>query len=205
MRRFNKGVFIVFEGIDGSGKSVQSRKTISWLTGRGFEVTGLVEPTHGEWGARIRKVLSGEVDPVSPEEELDLFIRDRRDNVLHSVLPAIEAGKIIVQDRYYYSTLAYQGARGFSLQEIREKHGAFLIEPDLVFIFDVSPEEGIRRIKDTRKSELSIFEKISYLAAVKKIYDSFSNSHIIHVDASRDPETVHGEVVERIESVLLWL
>ena len=198
MKNRNKGIFIVFEGIDGSGKSLQTKKTISWLKERGVEVIGLVEPTHGKWGTQLREVLSGGAPAITPEEELDLFMRDRRDNIMNNIIPAVESGTIVVQDRYYYSTLAYQGARGIDVEEIREKHRTFIIEPDLVFILDLPPEEGLRRIKDKRGSELSIFEKQSYLAVVKRIYDSFSGTNIFHIDASRNPDTIQNEIRQRI-------
>jgi len=202
MKKLNKGFFIVFEGIDGSGKSLQASMTCARLREEGYDVAELVEPSHGIWGMKIREVLSGRVDPVRPEEELELFIRDRRDNVCSNVIPALEARRIVVQDRYYYSTLAYQGARGFSLEEIRNKHGSFIREPDLVFILDISPEEPIARIRNLRNTEFSIFENQPYPDKVKEVHDLFSGPHIVHINAISTPDSINREIMSCVKKIL---
>jgi dTMP kinase len=202
MKKLNKGFFIVFEGIDGSGKSLQASMTSACLREEGYDVAELVEPSRGIWGMKIREVLSGRADPVPPEEELELFIRDRRDNVHNNVIPMLEDYRIVVQDRYYYSTLAYQGARGFSLEEIRNRHGSFILEPDLVFMLDISPEEAIGRIRNLRNTEFSIFEKQSYLEKVKEIYNSFSGPHIVHINAISTPDSINREIMNRVRKIL---
>ena len=104
-------MLIVFEGIDGTGKSTQVRLLAQALEERGLTVVTSREPTDGPFGQKLR--LSMITGRLSPEEELALFHEDRRDHVEHLILPALEAGKVVILDRYFFSTMAYQGARGF--------------------------------------------------------------------------------------------
>ena len=95
-------VIVAVEGIDGAGKTTVARKVVEELRRRGYDAVYLKEPTESEWGKRIRKERS-----LKPEEELELFLKDREWNVKHNILPALKAGKIVVMDRYYYSTVPY--------------------------------------------------------------------------------------------------
>jgi dTMP kinase len=100
---------IDFEGIDGSGKTTQAEMSLNHLSSLGIPVKLFREPTNGKYGIVIRDILSGRVLKKSPEEVLDLFIKDREENVTMNIQPALKNKEVVLLDRYYYSTMAYQG------------------------------------------------------------------------------------------------
>ena len=192
-----KGILIVFEGIDGSGKSVQAQLLQEKLQDKGFDVVSFQEPSGSKWGREIKnKALYP--DSLSPEEELDLFVKDRRENVEKNLKPALEAKKVVILDRYYYSTISYQGARGIDTERIRKINEQFAPQADLVFILDIDPRAGLNRIKD-RKNKERLFEREDYLVKVDQIFRSFRGKNIIHVDALEAAE----EISQKIEKIVL--
>src|SRR5512140_1717894 len=140
-----RGLLIVLEGIDGSGKTTQARALLRRLRRRGRKAVFFREPTRGRWGREIKR-LAARADSLTPEEELELFVKDRRENVEKNLVPALAAGKVVVLDRYYFSTIAYQGAKGIDVRRIRRMNEAFAIPPDLVIILDVDAPAGLARI-----------------------------------------------------------
>ena len=163
-----RGHLIVLEGIDGSGKSTQARRLVRRLAARGIRTVLFREPTRGKWGRLIRE-MARQAGSLTPEEELELFVRDRRENVARNLEPALAAGKIVVLDRYYFSTIAYQGAKGIDPGRIRRLNERFAVRPDLVFILDIEAGTGLARIGGRgRKDEL--FEREDYLARVREIF-----------------------------------
>jgi dTMP kinase len=190
--RLRKGRLIVFEGIDGSGKSTQARRLVSRLRGLGYEVVSLREPTRGKWG-RVIKKLSKKEGSLTPEEELDLFVKDRRENVHKNIKPALAAGKIVVLDRYYFSTIAYQGAKGINPSRIRRLNESFSVKPDLVFILDIDPGRGLHRIRNRKRKDL-LFEREAYLARVRGIFRSFQGRRLKHLDATRPKDELAAEI-----------
>jgi len=191
-RKKKKGLFIVFEGLDGSGKSTQVELLHEKLVGLGLPAIRLREPTDGQWGRKIRE-CAREAGTLSPEEELELFIRDRRENIRKNIRPALKENKIVILDRYFYSTLAYQGARGIPLELIREKHKDFLIKPDVVFIIDVPVTVGLRRIKD-RAVIYKLFEEKDYLQKVRKIFLSLPDPECLILDGRREVSAIAREI-----------
>src|SRR4030042_5497767 len=105
-----KGLLIVFEGIDGAGKSTQARLLLRKVRAIGCEAISFREPTRGKWGRAIKR-MAKTAGSLTPEEELDLFIKDRKENVRNNIKPALSGRKVVILDRYYYSTIAYQGAK----------------------------------------------------------------------------------------------
>ncbi|MFQ6070058.1 MAG: dTMP kinase [Candidatus Aminicenantales bacterium] len=191
-----KGLLIVFEGIDGSGKSTQASLLKRKLEKRGYDVACFSEPSESRWGLKIKKEALFP-DSLTPEEELSLFVRDRKENVKKNVLPALKRGKIVILDRYYFSTISYQGAKGIDTRRIRDMNESFAPRPDLVFILDVEPETGLKRIRD-RKQKMRLFEQEEYLVRVREIFRQIKGSNVIHVDASKKEE----EVAEQIEKIV---
>ena len=183
-------MLIAVEGIDGSGKTTVVRFLIEELRKRGYDVVAFKEPTDSEYGRRIRQILKER--KVSPEEELKLFIKDREFNVRNNILPALKSGKIVIMDRYYYSTIAYQGALGLDVEMIRKLNEQFP-KPDLVIILDVSPETALKRIKAKRRPDR--FEDLEYLRKVREIFLSLKNN-IVVVDAERNIEDVNRDVLK---------
>ena len=183
-------MLIAVEGIDGSGKTTVVRFLIEELRKRGYDVVAFKEPTDSEYGRRIRQILKER--RVSPEEELELFIKDREFDVQNNILPALKSGKIVIMDRYYYSTIAYQGALGLDVEMIRKLNEQFP-KPDLVIILDVSPETALKRIKAKRRPDR--FEDLEYLRKVREIFLSLKNNVVV-VDAERNIDEVKRDVLK---------
>jgi len=189
------GRLIVIEGIDGAGKTTQARLLVRRLRRRGFACRYFREPSRGRWGREIRR-LARTAGSLTPEEELGLFVKDRRENVARNIRPALETGRIVVLDRYYFSTIAYQGAKGIDPERIRRMNERFAPRADLVFILDLGAETGLARIAG-RKTRDALFEHASYLARVRRIFRGFSGPGIVHLDARRSPGEVAAEVLAR--------
>ena len=135
---------LVLEGIDGTGKSTQSKLLAAALRERGMRVTSSREPTDGPYGTRLRN--SATTGRLSPEEELQLFLQDRCEHVETLINPALEAGEVIILDRYYFSSMAYQGVRGFDPAEIRRVNEEFAPQPDLLLLLDLPVDTALERI-----------------------------------------------------------
>lgn len=193
-RRFvvQKGFLIVFEGIDGAGKSTQAEKLMETLREKGFNAVYFREPSEGKWGREIKK-KAAHPDSLSPEEELELFLKDRKENVKKNLKPALREKKIVILDRYYFSTIAYQGAKGIDQERIKRVNEGFVVEPDLVFFLDVDPQEGLDRIKNRRKKD-KLFERAEYLVKVREIFRSFQGEKFIHIDASRPKKVISAQI-----------
>ena len=164
-----KGILISFEGIDGSGKSTQSRKLYHWLKKEGYDTIHLEEPGGSNLGKSVKKILlysQGEIEKFS---ELFLFLSCRAQLVKETIRPALKKGKVIVIDRFFDSTLAYQGyGRGIDkgliirLNRLATKG----ITPDLTILLDEKPKSALKRTRSRRgrKSSLSAdrFENEGY-------------------------------------------
>ena len=187
-----EGILIVLEGIDGAGKSTQAEIMMNRLQERGYDVVYFREPSEGKWGQEIKK-KAAHPDSLSPEEELDLFLKDRKENVEKNLRPALEKKKIVILDRYYFSTISYQGAKGIDQERIRRVNEEFVVEPDLVFFLDVDPREGLDRIKNRKKKD-RLFERAEYLVKVREIFRSFRGERFIHIDASKPKKEISAEI-----------
>ena len=201
--KLDRGYLIVLEGVDGTGKSTQCGLLADYLESCGLSVVRLREPTTGVWGQKIRKILTDGRGDVTPEEELQYFINDRKEDVEQNIAPALEQGKIVLIDRYYYSTAAYQGALGFDPVKIIRDNEAFAPRPDLLFIVEVSLDESFRRIEQGRDS-FSSFEKRDYLEKVRSIFDTFTGEHICRIDSGPQKDEVQV-VIRRKVNVLLGI
>ncbi len=190
--KVKKGILIVFEGIDGSGKSTQVRILQKILVEKNLDVVILSEPSLSPWGKKIRKKASLP-DSLTPEEELELFVKDRKDNVQKNLGPALAKNKIVLLDRYYFSTMAYQGAKGIDVERIRLINEQFAIPPDLVFILDVEAEKGLNRIQDRKNKDL-LFERQDFLVEVRKIFKSFLGDNIFHIDSENTPDKISDQI-----------
>ena len=152
----NKGYFISFEGIDGSGKSTQIQKLAEFLESLNFEVIVTREPGGSVGGEEIRKLLlQGEVDRWSAEAEILLFTAARRDHLERVILPAIDDGKIVICDRFTDSTRMYQGMRGTNLRNLVDTLNERVInlDPDLTILIDINPKISLKRAKSRKTVE----------------------------------------------------
>jgi dTMP kinase len=192
----SQGLFIVIEGIDGTGKSTQSKRLAEWFRSCGREVVLSREPTDGPWGKKLRE--SATTGRLSAEEELECFLNDRREHVEMSIKPALAEGKIVILDRYYFSTMAYQGARGFDPAEIRRRNEAFAPQPDLLLILDLSVESAHGRI-GARGDTANEFEQRDTLTRCREIFLSLRDEPFACVI---DAEPSLNEVTADILSVV---
>ena len=199
--KLDRGYLVVFEGIDGTGKSTQCRLLGESLKEKGFEVVVLAEPTQGFWGQKIRKILSDGREGVSPEEELSWFINDRKEDVEKNIRPALEIRSIVLIDRYYYSTAAYQGALGFDPKRIVEDNQVFAPRPDRVFLFQVPSAKCLERI-ETSRGMRSSFERNEYLEKVGALFDSFEDPAIRKVDGLQSIETIQKQLQMEVRQML---
>jgi dTMP kinase len=191
-----QGLFIVLEGIDGTGKSTQTRTLADWFRSQNRDVILSREPTDGPWGKKLRE--SAQTGRLSPADELDWFLKDRQQHVEQLILPSLADGKVVILDRYYFSTMAYQGARGIDPQEIRRKNEAFAPLPDLLLILDLDVDSALQRI-GSRGDTANEFEQKSALQACRDIFLSLQHERFCRIiDASKGPEEVAGLIRQAV-------
>jgi dTMP kinase len=195
------GVLIAFEGIDGTGKSTQLPMLAASLRDQGHLVVETREPTTGPYGRQIRALYRNRKQ-VSPQQELELFLLDRRQHVAECILPALERGAIVLTDRYYFSTAAYQGAAGCDPEAIFARHD-FAPEPDIVLLLTLSASESVARIRDLRGETLNDFEQQEQLEKVAGLFASFPHSCIIRIPAARPVGEVHASIREAVGQFLV--
>jgi dTMP kinase len=202
LRRVRGGLLLAFEGIDGAGKTTQARAAVEELRRRGFDAIYLREPTDGPHGARLRELMAAGREKISPREEFELFLADRADDVAHNIRPALERGQIVCIDRYYPSSMAYQGALGLDPEEIRRANEAFAPRPDVILLFRVPAEVGTARIRDSRREGQNLFEHQSYLERVAALFDAMTFPQMVRLDATLPPETLQSLVLRIIEGAI---
>lgn len=194
------GILIAFEGIDGTGKSTQLPLLAAYLRGQGYTVVETREPTDGPYGQQIR-LLYRNRHQASPEQELELFLLDRRQHVEQCIKPALARGAIVLTDRYYFSTAAYQGAGGCDPAAIFARHG-FAPEPDLVLLLTQTPSESVTRIRELRGEMLNDFEQQEQLEKVAALFASFTHDCIVRIHAARTVAEVHASIREAVAQLL---
>lgn len=198
--RLCRGLLIVFEGVDGAGKTTQVRLLDERLRREGYDVVCLKEPTEGTWGQKLRQLAQHGRQEVAPATELEWFLEDRREDVEHNIQPALGRGQIVVLDRYYFSTMAYQGALQLDPEAIRVRNEAFAPPPDLLFLLDVPAAQGLQRVR--QRGALSHFERLDYLERVAAIFAAMQFPYLRRVDASADPTTVQARIWQEVASLL---
>ena len=192
------GVLVNLEGIDGCGKSTQSKLLLEKLEGEGEKVIILKEPTKRPHGQKLWDVLHGK-RKASNEEILELFVLDRKQHVKEKIQPSLDDGAVVLMDRYYYSSMAYQVAGGIDVEEIREKH-IFAPKPDVVLIFDLPVSVALERVKG--HSDADEFEKEEHLEKVREAYLDLENDPLVRiVDATGTPEEIFGNVWRLVSEV----
>ncbi len=195
---YRKGQIFVLEGIDGVGKSTlfQALKDDPAFG----ELIFSFEPTSGLYGQRLRRLLSEK--KADPQELLNLFILDRKDHVEKLILPALREGKIILLDRYYLSTVAYQGVTFGNLLELLKLNETFAPLPDLVIYLDLSVEQALKRVS-SRNMGRSLFEREEFLRSVSRNYEEILPLfRHVRLPAWKTLEGLYPEVKELIQSHL---
>ena len=200
MKFVEDGALIVFEGIDGTGKSTQLKLLEKSLLDEGYRVITTREPTGGVYGLEIR-ALYQDRGSVSLEEELELFIKDRREHVATLIEPSMAGGSIVISDRYFLSSAAYQGAAGLD-PEIILSRNSFAPNPDLALILEIDVEEGIRRITEKRGDVLNDFEQTESLKKVASIFRNMNCDYIRRVDATGSIDQIATQIKQLCQLML---
>jgi dTMP kinase len=186
-----KGVFICIEGLDASGKTTHAHRLVRNLRRKGFDALYTTEPSRGEIGRFIRTFILQRKRRVPSVVEALLFAVDRVDHVEKEIKPMLENGKIVVSDRYVYSTLAYQGAAGLDIKWIEEIN-RLALSPDLAIYIDVPPEVVVKRIR--RKK--SVMERLDTQRRVREVYIKFvENGKLVPVDGNRRKDEVAKDIL----------
>jgi len=202
----DKGLFIVFEGGDGSGKSTQMALIADFLAARGFDIVRTREPGGTEIGEKIRKIL---LDPANGEmqdvAEMLLYAAARAQLTRELVLPALEAGKVVLCDRWVLSSLVYQGevrGLGGAVAEVNEFATGGL-EPDLLILLDIDPEVGLARAGRDGVDRLES-EGVAWHRRVREAYLEHAKNmkNAVVVDASGRAEQIHEVIIAEVEKVL---
>ncbi len=186
-----RGLFICIEGLDASGKTTHARRLVWNLQKRGFEAIYTTEPSVGEIGKFIRKYVLQRRKRVPSVVEALLFAVDRVGHVEKEIKPALQEGKIVVSDRYVYSSLAYQGAAGLDIKWIEEIN-ELALPSDLAIYIDVPAEVVARRLRGRR----SVMERLKIQRKVREVYMRLvKNGSLIPVDGNRPRDEVSKDVL----------
>jgi dTMP kinase len=195
-----RGLFVTFEGIDRSGKTTQAGLLVDALGG---DALGVREPGGTPAGERVRELLKDPSVSLSPEAEALLFAAARSELVADLILPALNAGKVVVSDRFLDSSLAYQGgARGLGIEDVeRVNHFATRgLKPDLTFLLDLPPDDAAARAGESDRFE---DEGAGLQEAVAAAYERLVRAdpeRWHRIDARRPPEEVHADVVASVKA-----
>jgi dTMP kinase len=186
-----KGLLICIEGIDGCGKTTHARLLVENLQKHGYDAFYTTEPTSGKIGSFIRRYLLECQERSSSVIEALLFAADRVEHAESTIRPAIKQGKIVVSDRYVYSSMAYQGAAGLDLNWIWMVN-RWIVKPDLALFIDVPPEIALKRIR----REKSVMETLDNQRKVRKVYLRFvEEGKLVRVDGNRSLTEVAAEIL----------
>jgi dTMP kinase len=192
------GILVAVEGIDGAGKSTQVARVAEALAREGYEVVRTHEPTDGPHGRRLR--ASATTGRLAPDDELETFIADRREHVRELIAPSIAAGKVVLVDRYYFSSMAYQGARGLDPAEIQRRNEEIAPRPDLLVILEIDARDGVARVNSRGKGNL--FEREDDLRRSAKIFDAITAPTPLRLDATRAPEEITARILAALRPLL---
>ncbi len=195
-----KGIFLVIEGLDGSGKTTQVNLLAKRLSER-YNVVLTAEPSRGKIGTFIREGCLYEEKRLPTEAEALLFAADRIEHMQKEMKPALDEGKLVICDRYVYSSLAYQGSAGLSLDWIKTIN-ARALQPDFSIFIDVAPERVLERLR--RKK--SVMETLETQQKVREFYLKFvEKGELVRVDGDKPKEVVaealHAEVLALLKTV----
>jgi dTMP kinase len=192
-----RGIFICVEGLDGCGKTTQAKLLVRKL-GRGYDALYTAEPTNSQIGQFIKRYFLHGAKRGSSVVEALLFAADRFEHVESVILPALDLGKIVVSDRYVYSSLAYQGAAGLDLEWI-QKINERALRPDLAIFVDVKPETVVQRLKPKR----SVMENLETQRKVREVYVKFlEKGELVRVDGNKPIGEVSRSIFDVVKGYL---
>jgi dTMP kinase len=180
------GLLVVLEGIDGGGKTTLRGALAERVRALGREVVETKEPTDGPIGQAIRALARVGRGTVTPEAELQMFLDDRAEHVRAVVRPALARGAVVLQDRSYFSTIAYQAERGLDPAMIRARCEAIAPRPDVLFVLDLSADDALARI--TRRGAADDFEQRAVLERLRAVFAGLAEA--TRLDATQGPDAL---------------
>jgi len=192
-----KGKFVCLEGLDGCGKTTQAKLLVSRLE-NAYNAIYTAEPSSGRIGQFIKEYCLDAGQRGSTIVEALLFAADRLEHVNSEILPAVNAGRLVVSDRYVYSSYAYQGAAGLDLKWI-ERVNEHAICPDLALFIDVQPKTVVQRLKPRK----SVMENLETQRKVREVYLRFvDKGELVRIDGNASKEKVANELLTNVLSFL---
>ena len=203
-----KNLFLAFEGIDGSGKSTQSKMLEEKLNADGLKVYHTFEPTDSYIGTLIRKIFSHEIE-ADHRTISGLYVADRINhltNTENGIVKKLEEGYTVITDRYYFSSYAYQGTHMSQDWVITANSiSADVLRPDLNIFIDITPEMAIERLHS--RNQIQLYETLDNLKAVRdKYFEAFekekSREKIFIVDGNRPVDEIFAEIVAKVNSII---
>ena len=200
------GKFIVLEGIEGAGKSKQSRILTDTLVNRGVDAVCTREPGGAPLGEALRSlILSPDYDPDAISE-LYMYLAARRDHLLNVILPAVEQGRTVICDRFTYSTVAYQGyGRGLDIDFVRRANAMTIapLEIDLGILIDITPEEGFARKGGADMSDRLERENAEFFERVYKGFKTMADAgELVAIDGSGTKEQTAEKILSEVLRIL---
>ena len=201
--------FITFEGIEGSGKSTQLKLLSGYLKAKGLSVLTTEEPGGTKIGLKVREILLAPENSMNPLTELLLYNTSRAQHVREVIYPALMQGTVVICDRFFDSTVAYQGhARGIDMAVIKTLNeiAAPDLKPFITFLLDMDVEEGLRRNVKARKRDRLELETVEFHKRVQEGYFEIAKEEperVKIINASGSTEEVHKRIIEALEPA--WL
>lgn len=200
-------MFITFEGIDGVGKSTQLDLLETWLVGKGKEVLRTLEPGGTELGQEIRHLLLHRKGDVAPRAEALLYAADRAHHVATKIRPALAAGKVVLSDRYFDSSVAYQGAaRELDVTQVRDISlwAVDNLLPDLTILLDLTAEQAIlRRNKTGVEPDRLEQEKVDFFERAREQYLELSKEpRFLVIDANLSVDDIQQQIRTKVQGLL---
>ena len=197
-------MFITFEGIEGSGKSTQIQMLKEFFEKKSLKAFFTKEPGSSEIGKEIRSILLNKENNIYPQTEIFLIFADRVQHVQEIIKPNLNEGKIVVSDRYYDSSVAYQGQReGISKIEIYELiENLDLPTPDITFLLDLPANVGLKRAKNRASLDRFESEEISFHEGVRQYYLDLHEQNlerIVKIDALQAPNEIFSNIIKKIK------
>ena len=204
-----KGIFIVVDGLDGSGKSEIIKMLHNYLFSKSkkYRILTTREPTNGTYGIKIREMLRKEKNPKSSSRKLaDLFVKDRKEHLEKTIEPFLKNSNgnelnIVLCDRYYYSTIAFQGAQGIGIKEVIGSNKKFR-KPDIAFILDVKPSLALERIRYRQKEK---FEQLEFMVKIRENFlkiPELIKDNIKIMDSSKSLNEVFSDIKTETNKIL---
>jgi dTMP kinase len=205
--KLSKGLFITFEGGEGSGKTTLIERVAHDLTKEGFSVLKTREPGGTHLGEEIRSILLKLRDePISPYAELSLFLSSRAQHIFEKIQPALEANHIVLCDRFNDSSVAYQGAAcGLGMDRVAELCRLIVgLEPHLTIYLDIDPQLGLARAKKSREQDRIEAKNVAFHRTIREAYLTLcgqNKGRFYQIDAAQSPEIVHQQAMHRIQAL----